>query len=55
MPNGKIVCIAFDELPIISISFACRNEHEVEFLSFGCDGGDSGKVGFRVAIRVLMN
>jgi hypothetical protein len=55
MPNGKIVCIVFSELPMASISFAFRHEDEMEFLSFGCDGREKGKVGLRVIIHVLMN
>jgi hypothetical protein len=45
----------FPELPIISISFTFRNEDEREFLCFGCDGREKGKIGFGVAIHVLMN
>jgi hypothetical protein len=55
MLNGKIVCIVFPELLTASISFAFRNEDEGEFLSFGCDGREKGKIGFHVAIHVLMN
>jgi hypothetical protein len=38
-----------------TISFAFRNEDAGKFFSFGCDGREKGKVGFRVAIHVLMN
>jgi hypothetical protein len=55
MPNGKVACIVFPELPMASINFAFRNEDEGEFLSFGSDGREKGKVGFRVAIHVLKN
>jgi hypothetical protein len=55
MPNGKIGYIVFPKLVMASISSAFRNEDEEEFLSFGYEGREKGKVGFRVAVHVLMN